>query len=134
MARCMSKGFAPTVFICFTCLDAFSLSVGFLSTSASEIVIRVVRSCATQPISRFLVRSREKHGEMLQHQGSTAQQRIFSWLGLAPRLNSACHKALLANFPGALPSQVVHFRSRFVLEQEPGNTPGKRHHRRVHLP
>eukprot|EP00930_Biecheleria_cincta_P047457 TRINITY_DN32903_c0_g1_i1.p1 TRINITY_DN32903_c0_g1~~TRINITY_DN32903_c0_g1_i1.p1 ORF type:complete len:710 (-),score=113.32 TRINITY_DN32903_c0_g1_i1:12-2141(-) len=53
----------------------------------------------------------------------TAQDRVFHWLGRAPKPGSECFQALKKYFPGALPGAAVHLRSRAILEQELGMTP-----------
>jgi len=47
-----------------------------------------------------------------------AQHDVFSWLRWAPCEGSPCFAALHKYFPGALPGEVVHARSRITLENE----------------
>ncbi|CAK0795712.1 unnamed protein product [Prorocentrum cordatum] len=53
----------------------------------------------------------------------TAQDRVFHWLGKSPEYGSPCFTAMQRHFPNALPSKVVHNRSRAVLEMQYGFRP-----------
>ncbi|CAK0879572.1 unnamed protein product [Prorocentrum cordatum] len=54
----------------------------------------------------------------------TAQDRVLHWLGRSPQFGSPCFNAMQKHFPNALPSKVVHNRSRTVLEEQYGFKPG----------
>jgi len=53
----------------------------------------------------------------------TAQDRVFHWLGKSPQPGTPCWTSLQKHFPNALPSKVVHNRSRTVLEERYGFKP-----------
>jgi len=44
-----------------------------------------------------------------------AELEMFSWMGWAPNLNTACSSSLRSNFPGAIPGKVAHARIKAAL-------------------
>jgi len=61
--------------------------------------------------------------EGVRYQEETAQDRVFSWLGRAPKPGSECFQALQKFFPGALPGSAVHLRTQHILEKDFGLSP-----------
>jgi len=53
--------------------------------------------------------------QLSQEEEHEAHEQFMAWLGWAPQPGSKCYNALKKCFPGALPGQVVHCRSRKCL-------------------
>eukprot|EP00930_Biecheleria_cincta_P007663 TRINITY_DN1088_c0_g2_i7.p1 TRINITY_DN1088_c0_g2~~TRINITY_DN1088_c0_g2_i7.p1 ORF type:complete len:686 (-),score=123.88 TRINITY_DN1088_c0_g2_i7:197-1951(-) len=65
----------------------------------------------------------EANSKPAREKQETAQDKVFHWLGRAPKPGSKCFEALHKYFPGSLPGAAVHLRSKALLEDKYGMNP-----------